>query len=144
MDKHIVLSYCCFDSFKVLANNYLDVESHDLFPEIRHLLGETNITPADVAENLMPKSSKENANTCLERLIKALETAKEEAKLKAEEEEKEKAEKEKEEKNKETAAEEAKNTDKVNENGKSESIIVKENPEGNVAKENGKSENNGD
>ncbi|XP_009785318.2 AAA-ATPase At3g28580-like [Nicotiana tabacum] len=143
MDKHIVLSYCCFDSFKVLANNYLDVESHDHFPEIRRLLGETNITPADVAENLMPKSSKENANTCLERLIKALETAKEEAKLKAEEEEREKAEKEKEEKNKEAAAEEANNTDTVNENGKSESNIVKENPEGNVAKENGKSENNG-
>uniref|UniRef100_A0A3Q7F3D3 Uncharacterized protein n=1 Tax=Solanum lycopersicum TaxID=4081 RepID=A0A3Q7F3D3_SOLLC len=68
MDKHIELSYCCFESFKVLANNYLDVTSHDdYFPEIHRLLGETNITPADVAESLMPKSSKENADTCLER-----------------------------------------------------------------------------
>ncbi|KAK4368865.1 hypothetical protein RND71_012657 [Anisodus tanguticus] len=96
MDKHIELSYCCFESFKVLANNYLVVASHDHFPEIRHLLGETNMTPADVAENLMPKSSKEDAGTCLERLIEALETAKVEAKLKAEEEEeKEKANKDK-------------------------------------------------
>lgn len=133
MDKHIVLSYCCFESFKVLARNYLDVdESHAHFPEIRRLLEETNMTPADIAENLMPKSSKENADSCLERLIKALETAKEEAKLKAEEEEKAKAaekeneekakaaEKEKEEKDREekkesTATEEAKNADGVKE-----------------------------
>ncbi|KAL3324490.1 hypothetical protein AABB24_038565 [Solanum stoloniferum] len=73
MDKHIFLSYCCFESFKVLAHNYLDVvESHVHFPEIRRLLEETNTTPADIAENLMPKSSKENAYTCYERLIKAL------------------------------------------------------------------------
>ncbi|XP_019195040.1 PREDICTED: AAA-ATPase ASD, mitochondrial-like [Ipomoea nil] len=87
MDNHIELSYCCFEAFKVLAKNYLDLESHQLFPEIRGLLGETKITPADVAENLMPKSGREKADTCLERLIKALETAKEEARLKAEEEE---------------------------------------------------------
>ncbi|XP_060214584.1 AAA-ATPase At3g28580-like [Lycium barbarum] len=138
MDKHIVLSYCCFESFKVLANNYLDVESHVHFPEIRRLLGETNMTPADIAENLMPKSSKENADTCLERLIKALETAKEEAKLKAEKEEEERAKaemekEEKEEKKKELAAtEEAKNADGVSEKEKSESNGAKEN--GDVSK----------
>ncbi|PHT55564.1 hypothetical protein CQW23_04050 [Capsicum baccatum] len=131
MDKHIELSYCCFESFKVLANNYLDVASHDHFPEIQRLLGETNITPADVAENLMPKSSKETADTCLARLIKAVETAKVEAKLKAEEEkaEKEKVEKENEEKKKEAAATEyAKKPDDVKENGNcSETNGVKEN-----------------
>ncbi|XP_049371374.1 AAA-ATPase ASD, mitochondrial-like isoform X2 [Solanum verrucosum] len=149
MDKHIELSYCCFESFKVLANNYLDVTSHDdYFPEIRRLLGETNITPADVAESLMPKSSKENASTCLERLIKAIETAKVEAKLKAEEEkakaekEKEKEENENEKKKKDAAAaEEAKSADDVNENGASmETTSVKEKPESDGAKENGKSE----
>ncbi|XP_049383450.1 AAA-ATPase ASD, mitochondrial-like isoform X1 [Solanum stenotomum] len=147
MDKHIELSYCCFESFKVLANNYLDVTSHDdYFPEIHRLLGETNITPADVAESLMPKSSKENANTCLERLIKAIETAKVEAKLKAEEEkaekEKEKEENENEKKKKEAAAaEEAKRADDVNENGASmETTSVKEKPESDGAKENDKSE----
>ncbi|KAH0696803.1 hypothetical protein KY290_014220 [Solanum tuberosum] len=142
MDKHIELSYCCFESFKVLANNYLDVASHDdYFPEIHRLLGETNITPADVAESLMPKSSKENADACLERLIKAIETAKVEAKLKAEEEktEKEKEENENEKKKKEAAAaEDAKKADDVNENGTS--METKEKPESDGAKENGKSE----
>lgn len=52
------------------------------------------MTPADVAENLMPKSAGEGADFCVERLIKALEQAKEDAKLKAEEEAKAKAEEE--------------------------------------------------
>ncbi|RAL41852.1 hypothetical protein DM860_009034 [Cuscuta australis] len=87
MDSHIKMSYCCFEAFKVLAKNYLDIgdDSHPLFPEIRRLLGETKTTPADVAENMMPKSAREKADACLERLVKALETAKEEARLKEEE-----------------------------------------------------------
>nr|POE95579.1 aaa-atpase asd, mitochondrial [Quercus suber] len=98
MDKHIELSYCGFEAFKVLAKNYLDVVSHTLFATIGRLLDETNITPADVAENLMPKSMNEDAETCLKKLIEALETAKEEAKKKAEEEAQLKAEKEEKEK----------------------------------------------
>jgi SpoVK/Ycf46/Vps4 family AAA+-type ATPase len=94
MDKHIELSYCGFEAFKVLAKNYLNIGSHDLFPTVGRLLEETNMTPADVAENLMPKSSTDDADICLERLIKAIEVAKEEARLKAEEEERLKAEKE--------------------------------------------------
>ncbi|KAK7266273.1 hypothetical protein RIF29_18915 [Crotalaria pallida] len=97
MDKHIELSYCGYEAFKVLAKNYLDVESHSLFPVIEKLLGETNMTPADVAENLMPKSIIEDSESCLQDLIKSLEMAKEEAKKKAEEEAKKKAEKENEE-----------------------------------------------
>nr|GFC09090.1 AAA-ATPase ASD, mitochondrial-like [Tanacetum cinerariifolium] len=56
-----------------------------LFATIGQLLKETNMTPADVAENLMPKSvaEKNNADTCLNNLIKCLEDAKEEAHLKA-------------------------------------------------------------
>nr|GMC98738.1 AAA-ATPase ASD, mitochondrial-like [Ipomoea batatas] len=82
MDMHIELSYCCFEAFKVLAKNYLQLESHLLFPKIECLLAETKITPADVGENLMPKSAIENADVCLQRLIKTLETAKEEARFK--------------------------------------------------------------
>ncbi|XP_058188148.1 AAA-ATPase ASD, mitochondrial-like isoform X2 [Rhododendron vialii] len=89
MDKHIELSYCCFEAFKVLARNYLDLESHDLFERIGKLLEETKMSPADVAENLMPKSNDEDADACLANLIDAIEKAKEEAKAKAEEEEKE-------------------------------------------------------
>ncbi|KAM1076006.1 hypothetical protein ACFX19_023984 [Malus domestica] len=94
MDKHIELSYCCFEAFKVLARNYLDLDSHELFEAIARLLGETNMTPADVAENLMPKSVRQDAKSCLKNLIEALEAAKEEARVKAEEEAKSKAEEE--------------------------------------------------
>ncbi|KAF8408032.1 hypothetical protein HHK36_007172 [Tetracentron sinense] len=90
MDKHIKLSYCSFQGFKVLAKNYLDLNSHHLFPKICRLMEETEITPADVAENLMPKTITGDAETCLENLIQALEMAKEEARLKAVEETKEK------------------------------------------------------
>ncbi|KAL6143401.1 hypothetical protein ACLB2K_054096 [Fragaria x ananassa] len=52
------------------------------------------MTPADVAENLMPKSNVEDASSCLKNLIEALEVAKDEARVKAEEEASKKAEKE--------------------------------------------------
>lgn len=90
MDMHIQLSYACFEAFKVLAKNYIDIESHHLFPEIRRLIEETKINPADVAENLMPKSTRENADACLQRLIKNLEAANKEDRLKAEEEDRRK------------------------------------------------------
>ncbi|KAE8718231.1 hypothetical protein F3Y22_tig00110017pilonHSYRG00190 [Hibiscus syriacus] len=112
MDKHIELSYCCFDAFKVFAKNYLEIDSHSLFGEIETLLGETEMTPADVAENLMPKSNNDEVETCLSRLIEALNDAKK--KKKAEDEARLMAEK-KEEENKEvkengvaTAADEVK------------------------------------
>jgi chaperone BCS1 len=79
------MSYCGYQAFKVLAKNYLHIESHDfLFPIIEKLLGETNMTPADVAENLMPKSVTDDYETCLKSLIESLEIAKEKAQLKAE------------------------------------------------------------
>ncbi|KAI3864251.1 hypothetical protein MKX03_019144 [Papaver bracteatum] len=76
MDKHIEMSYCCFESFKILAKNYLDLDSHELFETIRLLIGEIQITPADVAEHLMPKTPDRNAKVCLKSLIQALENAK--------------------------------------------------------------------
>ncbi|KAI3828643.1 hypothetical protein L1987_02751 [Smallanthus sonchifolius] len=86
MDKHIEMSYCCFETFKVLAKNYLDVEWHELFETVERLLGETEMTPADVAESLMPKSDEEDVEVCLKKLIKCLEDAKEAARVKALEE----------------------------------------------------------
>ncbi|KAL4581675.1 hypothetical protein LXL04_006202 [Taraxacum kok-saghyz] len=85
MDKHIELSYCGFEAFRVLARNYLYLETHDLFEKIRELLEEIEMTPADVAENLMPKTSPADAEGCLRSLIEALEKMKEE-KMKEEEE----------------------------------------------------------
>lgn len=87
MDMHIELSYCCFDGFKMLAMNYMSIETHPLFETVRCLLEETNITPADVAENLMPKVANEDVETSLKRLIQALRSSKEEAKKKGEKEE---------------------------------------------------------
>lgn len=92
MDKHIIkLFFCSFEAFKVLAKNYLDIESHELFGRIEELLAETDITPADVAENLMPKSAEDDGESCLKCLISALEDAKEVATFKAKEEEELKA-----------------------------------------------------
>lgn len=78
MDKHIELSYCNFDAFRVLAKNYLNLEEHPLFEKIGGLMKEVKITPADVAENLMPKSPLDISEKCLSSLIQALEEAKEE------------------------------------------------------------------
>ncbi|CAH2040428.1 unnamed protein product [Thlaspi arvense] len=126
MDKHIEMSYCCFEAFKVLARNYLDIESHDLFETIRRLLEETEMTPADVAENLMPKSEEADPETCLQSLVKALEEAKERARLKAEEEEKERLKAEEEERNKAKKEEEkeTKKEAKTGEEAKDKEIVV--------------------
>ncbi|MCL7038091.1 hypothetical protein MKW94_008333 [Papaver nudicaule] len=79
MDKLIELGYCSFDGFKILAKNYLNIDDHSLFETIRCLISETQITPADVAENLMPKSvnGDDYSEVCLGNLICALEKLKE-------------------------------------------------------------------
>ncbi|KAF8013037.1 hypothetical protein BT93_I1029 [Corymbia citriodora subsp. variegata] len=122
MDKHIEMSYCCFEAFKVLARNYLDIEDHRLFRTISRLFNETKMTPADVAENLMPKSNDQDAETCLRKLIEALKLAKElEEREKAEEEAQAKSEKEEREKKEDGEKEEAKESgtsdEEVKENG---------------------------
>ncbi|CAL9101442.1 AAA-ATPase At3g28580-like [Musa acuminata AAA Group] len=73
MDKHIEMSHCGFEAFKVLAKNYVGVDAHPLFEAVRRLLEEVKMTPADVAENLMPKSAEEDDASCLGRLVRALE-----------------------------------------------------------------------
>ncbi|KAL6880707.1 hypothetical protein ACP4OV_012272 [Aristida adscensionis] len=83
MDKHIEMSYCCFESFKFLAKIYLAVDAHPLFAAVAALLREVEMTPADVAENLTPTSPGDNADTCLAALVEALEKAKEVAAAKA-------------------------------------------------------------
>ncbi|KAF9625523.1 hypothetical protein IFM89_023834 [Coptis chinensis] len=90
MDKHVEMSYCTFGAFKVLAKNYLDLDTHHLFEIIEQMLGVTQITPADVAENLMPKTKNGNfADICLQNLVQALKNVQEEAKLKVVDEAKE-------------------------------------------------------
>ncbi|KAJ0254048.1 AAA-ATPase [Hirschfeldia incana] len=76
MDMHIELSYCRFEAFKILAKNYLNLDSHLLFGEIETLLEETCMTPADVAENLMVKDGESGVDGSLKGLIRALEQMK--------------------------------------------------------------------
>jgi chaperone BCS1 len=53
MDMHINLSFCTINGFRILASNYLDVQSHPLFEQIERLLEKIQVTPAIVAEELM-------------------------------------------------------------------------------------------
>jgi ATP-dependent 26S proteasome regulatory subunit len=73
MDMHIEMSYCSYEAFKVLANNYLEIDDHQLFErfgKIQQLLEVAKMSPADVAEHLM--RTENDAGACLEGLVLAL------------------------------------------------------------------------
>ncbi|KAL9244108.1 hypothetical protein vseg_017916 [Gypsophila vaccaria] len=60
MDVHVHMSYLGMPAFKILAANYLDKsvndtddEPHCLYGEIERMIETTNVTPAEVAEELM-------------------------------------------------------------------------------------------
>ncbi|KAF8749742.1 hypothetical protein HU200_012541 [Digitaria exilis] len=77
MDRHIEMSYCRYEAFKMLANNYLHIEEHqffELFGEIQQLLEEVDMSPADVAEHLLTK--RKDTDACLKALVVALKNAK--------------------------------------------------------------------
>ncbi|KAG6389967.1 hypothetical protein SASPL_151442 [Salvia splendens] len=60
----------------LLAKNYLELEAHPLFQSIEELIQEVQTSPADVAENLMPKSAKDDPEQSLRNLICILEETK--------------------------------------------------------------------
>ncbi|CAN1313357.1 AAA-ATPase At3g50940 [Linum perenne] len=66
MDMHIHMSYCNPDGFRILASNYLKVESHKLFGQIEQLIEEIEATPAEIAEELMKG---EDADAVLEGVV---------------------------------------------------------------------------
>ncbi|XP_050261643.1 AAA-ATPase At3g50940-like [Quercus robur] len=54
MDLHVHMSYCTMDGFKLLASNYLNIEGdHQLYGEIEGLLNNVEVTPAEIAEELL-------------------------------------------------------------------------------------------
>ncbi|CAH9104392.1 unnamed protein product [Cuscuta epithymum] len=53
MDMHIHLSYCKFSAFKQLAKNYLGIDHHNLFKQIEELFEKVDVTPAEVAGELI-------------------------------------------------------------------------------------------
>ncbi|KAL5720836.1 hypothetical protein ACHQM5_013467 [Ranunculus cassubicifolius] len=83
MDMHIHMGYCTPCGFKILANNYLQIESHPLFEEICILLKDVNATPAEVAEELMKSDDPES---CLKEVIGLLHIKKTEQKQSKKEE----------------------------------------------------------
>jgi chaperone BCS1 len=103
MDLHIHMSYCTPCTFKQLAFNYLEIKVHRLFGEIEDLIAKTEVTPAEVAEQLskhddpdvvlvglidfLHVKTKENEEAKIKKI--QLDKEKEEAKIKKMQEEKE-------------------------------------------------------
>lgn len=75
MDMHIHMSYLKASAFGVLALNHLGIEDHLLFEEIRLLLTEVDVTPAEVAEELMKS---DNPDVALRGVIEFLQRKKRE------------------------------------------------------------------
>ncbi|KAK3224189.1 hypothetical protein Dsin_011214 [Dipteronia sinensis] len=70
MDMHIHMSYCTPHGFKLLAANYLGISGeHSLYGEIESLIETTEVTPAQVAGELMKS---EDADVALEELVNLL------------------------------------------------------------------------
>ncbi|KAJ7297729.1 hypothetical protein O6H91_20G036800 [Diphasiastrum complanatum] len=78
MDMHIFMSHCTFPAFKILAQNYLGISEHELFPEVEAVIDAGMMTPADVSEILIKKRDPFEA---LEALIEALKAAKDKPKV---------------------------------------------------------------
>ncbi|XP_010503768.1 PREDICTED: AAA-ATPase At3g50940-like [Camelina sativa] len=76
MDMHIHMSYCTPAAFKVLASNYLEIEDHITFEQIEELIRETQVTPAEVAEQLMRSDSVDKVLQGLVEFLKAKKSCK--------------------------------------------------------------------
>ncbi|KAL6227110.1 hypothetical protein ACLB2K_001069 [Fragaria x ananassa] len=72
MDMHINLSYCTAGAFSILASNYLGIHRsnrHRLYGEIEGLIEGSEVTPAEVAEELLKI---DDAEVALEGLLSLL------------------------------------------------------------------------
>ncbi|KAH7519996.1 hypothetical protein FEM48_Zijuj08G0096800 [Ziziphus jujuba var. spinosa] len=71
MDKHINMSYCTSNGFKILTSNYLGVrgKEHNLCGEIESLVDSMEVTPAEIAEELMKS---DDADIALQGLVNFL------------------------------------------------------------------------
>lgn len=70
MDMHIHMSYCRLSAFKQLVLNYLGIRQHEMFDQIGQLLEEVEVTPAEVAGELLKSK---NATISLQGLLEFLE-----------------------------------------------------------------------
>lgn len=76
MDMQIRMTYCCPTGFRLLASKYHDLEYHPLFEEIEASIKVVEVTPAEVAGELLNSDDPEVA---LRGLIKLIETKKKQA-----------------------------------------------------------------
>ncbi|GKB06996.1 AAA-ATPase-like protein [Tanacetum coccineum] len=87
MDVHIHMSYCTPSGFRLLASNYHKLTQHNLFEEIEDLIRKVEITPAEVAEQLLKDDDPDIALRGLIEFFEVKKKENEEAKIKAKEEE---------------------------------------------------------
>ncbi|KAG5559856.1 hypothetical protein RHGRI_003221 [Rhododendron griersonianum] len=71
MDMHIPMSYCTSQGFKFLASKYLGLhDRHMLFGKIEGLIEKVEVTPAEVAEELMKSEDADIALAGVVNLLK--------------------------------------------------------------------------
>ncbi|KAK6237430.1 hypothetical protein QUC31_002899 [Theobroma cacao] len=80
MDVHIHMSYCTPSAFRILASNYLGIKDHALFGEIEEAIRTTEVTPAEVAEQLLRSDDLETVLRDLIGFLKVKKIENEEAK----------------------------------------------------------------
>ncbi|XWS42095.1 hypothetical protein CRYUN_Cryun17cG0139200 [Craigia yunnanensis] len=80
MDVHILMSYCTPCGFRILASNYLGIKEHALFGEIEEAIRTTEVTPAEVAEQLLRSDDLETVLQDLIEFLKVKKTENQEAK----------------------------------------------------------------
>ncbi|KAE8685407.1 P-loop containing nucleoside triphosphate hydrolases superfamily protein isoform 1 [Hibiscus syriacus] len=93
MDVHIHMGYCTPTGFRKLATTYLGIKDDKLFDAIDDLIKVVEVTPAEVAQQLMVKSDDPKAalHGLIEYLNKKKDKAGEDEVIQEEEEEEEKA-----------------------------------------------------
>eukprot|EP01018_Ginkgo_biloba_P012961 Gb_16063 [translate_table: standard] len=80
MDMHIFFPYCTFPAFKLLANNYLGIKDHKLFPHIEESFqAGASMTPAEIGEILLV--NKNSPSRAMKALINALQSSTRSGKL---------------------------------------------------------------
>ena len=84
MDVHINMGYCTPAGFRVLVSTYLGIQEHDLFGKIEKLIQAVEITPAEVAQQIMKSDQPEVALESLVEFLSAKKNEVNEAKIKKE------------------------------------------------------------
>nr|XP_043633465.1 AAA-ATPase At3g50940-like [Erigeron canadensis] len=85
MDVHIHMSYCTPCGFRLLVSNYLGITQHKLLEEIEEFIRNVEVTPAEVAEQLLKDDDPDIALGGLVEFIKSKKKDKDQTKGKTKE-----------------------------------------------------------